>query len=108
MPAGRPQLDISIRRGSNWLENPEERAGLRWWRDARGNLQSINLYRQERLFGTGPIFSNGPLQSYSANLSGGNPSIRYFASTSYDHDVGVVSYNWDKRLSTRLNLDMSV
>ncbi|MBI4420821.1 MAG: SusC/RagA family TonB-linked outer membrane protein [Gemmatimonadetes bacterium] len=106
---GKPHFDVTLRRGSNWMVNPGGRTPLRWWRDATtGELLSVNLYERERLQGTGSIFQNGLLQGYSANLRGGTDVVRYFASASYDDDEGVVSWNWDKRFSTRLNLDLTL
>ena len=106
--AGRPHFDMTVRRGSNWMVNPEGRTPLRWWRDAGGNLQNVNIYTHEIETNGAPIFHNGTLEGYSGNLSGGNDAMRYFASASYDHDVGIVSWNWDRRLSARLNLDLTL
>ena len=104
--AGRPRLDMSFQLGTNWLVNPEGRTALRWWRDESGELRSVNIYEYERDRRGGPIFTNGLLQGYAVSLSGGTPNLRYFTSASYDHDVGVVPWNWDKRSSGRLNLDV--
>lgn len=107
--SGKPQLDMSFRVGSNWLANPEGRAGLRWAKDpVSGELESFNLYRHEASVGNGPIFSNGVTQGYSANLAGGTDAVRYFTSVSWNDDVGVVKWNWDKNLSARANLDLLI
>ncbi|MSR07887.1 MAG: SusC/RagA family TonB-linked outer membrane protein [Gemmatimonadetes bacterium] len=115
---GRPRFDLSVRRGTNWMMNPEGRAGLLFMPDttavrlgltsALGAPFGINLYEYERDNRSGAIFHNGTLQGYSGNLSGGTEGVRYFASLSYDHDVGIVAFNWDKRLNARLNLDLSL
>ena len=77
-------------RAQNWLANPEGRAGLLWSKDANGQLQSFNLYRYAIDHDGGPIFSHGDNQGYSANLHGGNDITRYYLSSTYDDDGGVV------------------
>jgi TonB-linked SusC/RagA family outer membrane protein len=104
--AGRAKLDVGLRLGTNWMVNPEGRTAERWWRDANGQLHSVNIYRYEAENRGGPIFTNGLLQGYSASLSGGSEAMRYFASASYDDDTGIVPWNWDTRISSRLNLDL--
>ncbi|MBI4502300.1 MAG: SusC/RagA family TonB-linked outer membrane protein [Gemmatimonadetes bacterium] len=107
--AGRPQFDLAVRQGTDWMMNPQERAGMLFQRDSvTGEPVGINLYTYERDNRTGPIFHNGAMRGYSGNLRGGSDALRYFASAAYDDDQGIVSFNWDKRLSTRLNLDANL
>ena len=101
-----PHWDFTTRQGTNWLANPEGRAGLLWSKDATGQLQSFNLYRYAIDHGAGPIFTNGRNQGYSGNLHGGNDITRYYLSSSYDDDGGVVSWNWDKKFAGRANIDI--
>ena len=101
-----PQWDFSTRQGTNWLANPEGRAGQLWARDSTGALFGYNLYRYAIDHGVGPIFHYGNNQGYSLNLHGGNNATRYYLSSAYDDDVGVVSWNWDKKFSTRANIDV--
>ncbi len=101
-----PHWDLSTRQGTNWLANPEGRAGALWSRNASGQLESLNLYRYAIDSGAGPVFHNGRNQGYSLNLHGGNDVTRYYLSTSYDNDVGVVAWNWDKKFAGRANIDI--
>jgi TonB-dependent starch-binding outer membrane protein SusC len=105
--SGRPQFDVSTQLGTNWMWNPEGRAGLRFMRDPDnpGELIGKNVYREERLFGTGPAFGYGLLQSYNLSMRGGTEGVRYFGSVSRNHDVGIVAHNWDKRLAVRGNVE---
>ncbi len=105
--AGKPKFEFTTRQGSNWLANPEGRTGYLWSRDAAGALTSVNLYKYERENGAGPIFTNGRNQGYNMNLSGGTDASRYFLSTSYDDDVGIVPWNFDKKFSGRVNADIA-
>jgi TonB-linked SusC/RagA family outer membrane protein len=97
---------FDTRQGTNWLQNPEGRAGLLWARDTLGNLVNMNLYERELQQGHGPIFTNGDNQGYALNLSGGTDVTRYYLSSSYDRDVGVVPWNWEKKFGGRANIDV--
>jgi TonB-linked SusC/RagA family outer membrane protein len=101
-----PHWDFTTRQGTNWLANPEGRAGLLWSKDASGKVIPLNLYRYAIDSGPGPIFHNGRNQGYSGNLHGGNDITRYYLSTSYDDDGGVVAWNWDKKFGGRANIDI--
>jgi TonB-linked SusC/RagA family outer membrane protein len=106
--SGRPQFDVSARIGTNWLWNPEERTGLRWMPDPNnpGELFGFNVYEHERINGNGPIFGYGLLQSYNVSMRGGTDAVRYFASATRDNDVGIVDWNWDKRVALRANMEL--
>src|SRR6185503_5312397 len=103
---GESHWDFNMRQGTNWLANPEGRAGLLYGTDKSGNLISINLYKMQLDSGKGPIFNNGRNQGYAMNLHGGTDATRYYLSSNYDNDVGVVSWNWDRKISTRANIDV--
>ncbi len=105
--AGRPRFDFTTRQGANWLANPEGRAGVLWSKNPAGELSNVNLYKYEKENGAGPIFTTGRNQGYNANLSGGTDASRYFLSTSYDDDVGIVPWNYDKKFSGRVNADIA-
>lgn len=104
---GKPQFNFTTRQGANWLQNPEGRAGLLYGRDpTTQQIISFNLYRNEIDKGKGPIFTTGQNQGYNASLAGGTDANRYFIAAGWDHDVGVVPWNWDKKFTARANLDV--
>jgi len=106
--SGKTRFEFTTRQGTNWLANPEGRAGSLFGKvPVTGEIVSFNLYRNEVENGNGPIFTNGRNQGYNASLTGGTDANRYYMSASYDDDVGVVSYNWDKKFSARANVDVS-
>jgi TonB-dependent SusC/RagA subfamily outer membrane receptor len=106
--SGAPQFGFTTRQGTNWIANPEGRAGLLFGRNAAGEIISFNLYQHEIEEGNGPIFTNGRNQGYNLNLNGGTDNNRYYMSASYDDDVGIVKHNWDKKFSGRANVDAAV
>jgi TonB-dependent SusC/RagA subfamily outer membrane receptor len=106
---GATQFSFTTRQGTNWLANPQGRAGELYGKvQATGEILHFNLYQHEAELGNGPIFTNGRNQGYNLSLSGGTDNNRYYMSTSYDDDVGVVKWNWDKKFSARANIDAAV
>ena len=107
--AGKPKFDFTTRQGTNWMANPEGRAGTLFGKNATtGEITSINLYQNEVTNGKGPIFTNGRNQGYSGSLTGGSNDNRYYLSGTYDDDLGIVSYNTDKKFTARANIDLAV
>ncbi len=106
----RPQFDVTLRRGSNWLWNPEGRTGMRYMPDPDnpGQLVGFNVYQHEIDEGNGPIFGNGALQGFNAGVRGGTDAVRYFASVSGNDDTGVVDWNWDRKLGLRANMELAL
>jgi TonB-linked SusC/RagA family outer membrane protein len=106
--SGKAQLSFTTRQGTNWLANPEGRAGMLYAPNPTAGQPPIgfNLYKHEAENGIGPIFSNGRNQGYQGNLTGGTDANRYYISGTYDDDVGVVDWNWDRKFTGRANLDI--
>ena len=103
---GAPRFDLSVGQGATWFPDPAGQLGLTYGLDASGGLVSMNLYQHEADSGLGPVFQTGRIQNYSASAAGGTEQIRYFASASWDHETGIVDYNWLKGLSSRVNLSV--
>jgi TonB-linked SusC/RagA family outer membrane protein len=110
---GAPQFDFTARVGTNWLWDPEGRTDMRWM-PAPGvvgipqsvdDLFGINVYTNDIEDGYGPAFQNGLTQSYNLSVRGGTDAVRYFGSISRDDDVGIVDWNWAKRLALRANFE---
>lgn len=125
---GQAHWDFSTRQGSNWMQNPGGRAGYLYGRlpantanpctgatcetfsstcgGVACQIVGFNLYQYNVAAGNKPIFQNGRTQGYQASLNGGTDANRYYLSGSYDDDVGVVSWNWDKKFNGRANVDV--
>jgi TonB-dependent SusC/RagA subfamily outer membrane receptor len=103
---GTPTLDLTLRQGATWLASPESRIEPVFGRDASGQVTSLNLLEQERLAGN-PIFTTGHLQGYDAGVRGGTENVRYYVSSDYENNTGIVPYNWQKRFSARSNLQVT-
>ena len=105
--AGKTNFDFTTRQGTNWMMDPEGRAGFLYGRNATtGAIDSVNLYEYEKTNGKGPIFTNGMNQGYIGSLNGGTDANRYYLSGAWDDDVGVIKHNWDKKFTARANVDV--
>ena len=105
--SGRTQFAFTTRQGTNWLQNPQGRAGMLYSPNPAGGAPlAFNLYKTEAEQGKGPIFTTGRNQGYQGSITGGTDANRYYLSATYDDDVGVVSWNWDRKFSGRTNLDI--
>ena len=102
---GPPRIGITIKQGGNWFMNPAGRLNWLYGRDSTGALDSLNLYQQEQAAGR-PMFQTGQVQSYGINVSGGAQVVRYYLSTTFAHDAGIVSYNWRRRINTQANVSL--
>jgi TonB-linked SusC/RagA family outer membrane protein len=105
--SGKAQFAFNTRQGTNWLANPEGRAGMLYAPGTNGAPPvGINLYKHEAEQGKGPIFQNGKNEGYQGAVSGGTDANRYYLSGTYDNDVGIVAWNWDRKFTGRANLDI--
>ncbi|HEX5725180.1 MAG TPA: TonB-dependent receptor, partial [Longimicrobiaceae bacterium] len=100
---GGARLDFSMRQGSVWFDNPEERLWTNWGTNLEGDTVSIDMVELEESRGT-PVWQTGHLQSYNLSLSGGTPVVRYYVSGGLDNDEGIDANNTLKRWNARVNL----
>ncbi len=103
--SGAPAWDVAIKDGANWLMSPGTKVPTVYSRDATGAVTGVNLYEREKAAGRDP-FQTGRIQSYLASLRGGTDLIRYFVSGGWDNSAGIVSYNWQHKYSTQVNLSV--
>jgi TonB-linked SusC/RagA family outer membrane protein len=104
---GATTVDVSIQQGATWMMDPEGRVFKQHYYDpVTGVTDSINLYRYHRERTGENVFTYGHLQSYSASISGGSPTLRHYASLTYDDQTGIVDYNTNERFSGRVNLSL--
>jgi len=105
--AGTPQFGISVRQGTLAFMNPEGRWLTNWYTDPSTNqVIPFNLAQNETGRGT-PLFHDGYIQGYSANVSGGTPALRYFSSATYDRTDGVEPNSVANTFDGRANLAAS-
>ena len=109
---GAPTVTFAIKRGANWLPNPEKLFPPAYYRNAAGQIVEFSPLRSDRVTGEypgdtisyGPWFRTGEPEGYEGTLSGGSDVLRYIFAGGWDRDEGPVSYNWKNRLNSRANL----
>jgi TonB-linked SusC/RagA family outer membrane protein len=98
-----PQWDFRLEQGVSYLPNPEKLFPEVWARED-DQLISMNIVRNERENGPGPVFRTGRNQAYGMSVRGGTDDVRYYLSGDWARREGVVDYNWQNKLNLRSNL----
>jgi len=113
--AGQTSYQFTVRGGNNVFQNAAGRIATNWCHIASatscvpngtGPLLGLNTVRREDSLGT-PIFRNGRITDYDANVSGGSGPLRFFASGSFNADQGVDPTNEQRKSSFRTNLSIT-
>jgi TonB-linked SusC/RagA family outer membrane protein len=100
------RYNFSLKQGANWFMNPEGRMPVTYWKDPTGKIQSLNIVERENARGT-PIFQTGRVQDYSASVSGGAGTLRYFASAAKSNEEGAELNNFRDQFNARTNLGIT-
>jgi TonB-linked SusC/RagA family outer membrane protein len=104
---GGTKYAFTVKQGSNWFMNAENRIATNWWRNpADQQLYSLNVVKTEEARGT-PLFRDGALQNYAANVSGGSTFARYFAAGEMLNNQGIDYANERRQRSGRTNLSVT-
>ena len=103
---GTARWSLKVEQGANWLHDPEGTIPPIYGLDPSGGITSWNLFQRETDAGNN-VFRTGYEQSYSLSVSGGESSITYFVSGSYDTGEGVYPTNNVARFNGRANIDFS-
>jgi TonB-linked SusC/RagA family outer membrane protein len=100
------KYSFTARGGANWFQNALGRTPTNYWRDPTGNIQSVNVVRTENARGT-PIWRDGKIGDYSADMSGGAGVIQYYASGGLIGEDGADPTNAHRQFSGRTNLQIT-
>ncbi len=103
--AGRPVVDFHADGGASWLQNPTGRYASNYYYSARTkSVQEFNVLKFNKARGFPDVFSTGMPVGFGGSVSGGTDNLRYFFSTDFSRDEGMVDYNWQNKYSARANL----
>lgn len=100
------RYNFTIKQGANWFMNPEGRMPVTYWQDPTGRIQSLNIVERENARGT-PIFRTGRVEDWSASVSGGAGTLRYFASAGKSGAEGAEPNNFRDQFNARTNLGIT-
>jgi TonB-linked SusC/RagA family outer membrane protein len=114
--AGATKYAFTVKQGSNWFQNAAGRIPTNYCnsftnsacslRPGDTTLYSVNVYQTEKDRGT-PLFRNGGIGDYAANVSGGSPLFRFFVSGEWSSNQGVDYANDRIQQSARTNLSVT-
>jgi TonB-linked SusC/RagA family outer membrane protein len=102
---GDAQWNASIRGGSQWFMDAEDRIPTNYAKNAAGEILSWNAVASEKARGN-DIWKPGYMQSYSGSVSGGVAATRYMLSSTYDKDRGIEPHNGLRRFTGHANLSI--
>ncbi|MHB1329414.1 MAG: TonB-dependent receptor domain-containing protein, partial [Gemmatimonadales bacterium] len=109
----KPVIGFQTRQGTNWFMNPEGRIvqpvalvnGVEtYWNPVAQEDERHARLKNNPDSMSAPLFRNGYLSGYGANISGGSETVRYFAGATVDADNGIEPTNDMRRLTTNINL----
>ena len=103
----KPQINLTVKQGTSWFQNPEGRIPSNFGLDEAGNVVSQNLVQQESDRGT-PIWKNGYAQGYNLSATGGSSAVQYYLSGTYDDDDGIDPTNRSRRFAGHANLSFPI
>jgi TonB-linked SusC/RagA family outer membrane protein len=114
--AGSTKYAFSMKQGTNWFMDAAGRIPTNYCNSFTNSscrlsptdttLYSVNVYQTEKARGT-PLFRDGGVHSYNANVSGGSPLFRFFASGEWNDNQGVDYSNERIQQSARTNLSVT-
>jgi TonB-linked SusC/RagA family outer membrane protein len=114
--AGATKYGFTMKQGSNWFMDAAGRIPTNYCNSFTNSdcalstgdttLYSVNVYQTEKARGT-PLFRDGSIHNYAANVSGGSPLFRFFASGEWNGDQGVDYANQRIQQSARTNLSVT-
>lgn len=111
---GPPAFAVSVQQGINQMPGGMENAynptyyrcrGFAGSGCTAGEIVEVNVLREERERYGNVWFGNGRTQMYNASVSGGNESVNYFFSGTYNHGEGISADDWKKQWNARANFD---
>ena len=103
----KPAVKLQVQDGLIWFRDAAGRVETNYARNATtGEIVSWNGVEEEKARGT-PLFRTGQTRQYSGALSGGRDIVRYYASGSYQNDLGVEPNNSLRQFTFHSNLSVA-
>jgi TonB-linked SusC/RagA family outer membrane protein len=91
--SGKPAVNLQVQDGLIWFRDAAGRVPTNYARNAAtGEIVPWNGVQAEADRGT-PLFSTGQTRQYTGSVSGGRDVVRYYASGSFQNDLGVEPNN---------------
>lgn len=115
--AGSTKYSFQVQGGNNWFQNSLNRIPTNYCvllsstecvnsNATAGELLGLNVAKQEDARGK-PLFRNGDIRNYAANVSGGSALFRFFAAGELGSTEGAERFNDRRQTSVRTNLNIT-
>jgi TonB-linked SusC/RagA family outer membrane protein len=102
----KPQVNLQIQDGTIWFRDAAGRVPTNYAKDASGTIVAWNGVQAEADRGT-PIFNTGQTRVYNTSVSGGRDVVTYYASGTYQNDLGVEPNNSLRQFGFHANLNLA-
>lgn len=114
--AGSTKYGFTVKSGTNWFLDAENRIPYNYCNAATNSacrlspsdstMYSVNVVKTEQARGT-PLFRDGGVHNYAANVSGGSSLFRFFASGEFNAQQGIDYANERVQQNARSNLSVT-
>jgi TonB-linked SusC/RagA family outer membrane protein len=102
----KPRWGLTLRQGTQWFQDAAGRIPTNYAKNATGQILSWNAIDEEKSRGV-DIWTNGHLQTFGGNVSGGSSLIQYYLSSNFDKDKGIEPNNHLTRYTGTANLNIT-
>jgi TonB-linked SusC/RagA family outer membrane protein len=104
--SGAAAVKLQVQDGLIWFRDAANRVATNYAKNPAGEIIAWNGIQAEADRGT-PIFSKGQTRQYTGTVSGGRDVVRYYASGSYENDLGVEPNNSLRQFSSHVNMNIA-
>jgi TonB-linked SusC/RagA family outer membrane protein len=104
--SGQPSVNLQVQDGIIWFRDAAGRVPTNYAKNAAGEIIAWNGVEAEDARGT-PIFSTGQTRQYTGSISGGRDVVRYYASGSFQNDIGIEPNNSLRQFSSHVNMTIA-
>lgn len=106
LAGNKPVVNVQVQDGTIWFRDAANRVPTNYAKDAAGSIVSWNGVQAEADRGT-PMFRTGQTRLYNASVSGGRDVVSYYASGTYQNDLGIEPNNSLRQFSFHGNLNLA-
>ncbi len=104
--SGAPAVKLQVQDGIIWFRDAANRVPTNYARNSAGEIIAWNGVQAEADRGT-PMFSTGQTRQYTGSVSGGRDVVRYYASGSFENDLGVEPNNSLRQFASHVNMTIA-
>jgi TonB-linked SusC/RagA family outer membrane protein len=103
LAGNKPVVNMQVQDGTIWFRDAAARIPTNYAKDPAGNIVTWNGVQSEADRGT-PLFRTGQTRAYTGSVSGGRDVMNYYASGTYENDLGIEPNNSLRQFGFHTNL----